>query len=480
MSGILNYIRQIEKYVWEISPEFASYMRVPAYFLADLEMLESLVKDKSLYQLANVASLPGIQQAAIAMPDMHQGYGFPIGGVAAMDLEEGVISPGGIGYDINCGVRLLKTNLHFEEVKKRGEEISRTLFRYIPSGLNKKKVLKLGDELLEKILRNGAEEIIKLGYGEARDLKFTESNGKLEGADPQAVSPRAKERGRTQLGTIGSGNHFVEVERVSKLYDVETARAYGLSEGQIVVLIHTGSRGLGHQVATDYIRIMGREMQRFGISLPDKQLACVPFASSYGRSYFSAMAAAANFAWANRQLITHGVRKAFKELFPGVKIDVLYDVAHNIAKIETHIVGGTRKQVLVHRKGATRAFPSGHPEVVPEYRNYGQPVLIPGSMGTASYVLKGENHSMEFSFGSSCHGAGRRLSRKKAKSLVNARELLEELRGKGIYPTAATTKGLTEEAPIAYKNVHSVVEIVEKAGVASRVAELRPLAVIKG
>ncbi len=480
MANILNYIRQVEEYVWEISPEFASYMRVPAYFLADITMLESLIKDKSLYQLANVASLPGIQKAAIAMPDMHQGYGFPIGGVAAMDLEEGVISPGGIGYDINCGVRLLKTNLLFEDIENYLEKLSQTLFKHIPSGLGKRKVLKLGDNKLNKILLNGAEEILKLGYGEEEDIRFTESFGKLEGADPQAVSQKAKDRGRTQIGTIGSGNHFVEVEKVANIFDKETARSYGLSENQIVILIHTGSRGLGHQVATDYIRIMLREMSSFGISLPDKQLACVPFRSAYGEKYFAAMSAAANFAWANRQMVTHLVRKAFKELFPSARIKVLYDVAHNIAKIETHEVNGNKKKVIVHRKGATRAFPAGHPEVIPEYRAYGQPVLIPGSMGTASYVLKGNDRSMELSFGSSCHGAGRVLSRKKAKSMVNAAELVAELKSRGIYPTAASSKGLTEEAPIAYKDVHTVVDIVDKAGVATKVAELRPLAVIKG
>ena len=480
MKNILDYVEQVEDYLWRIPKDYADFMRVPAYFFADISMLDKISSDGSLEQLVNVASLPGIQKYSLAMPDMHRGYGFPIGGVAAMDVREGVISPGGIGYDINCGVRLLKTNLSYSDVSKYLEKLSLEMFNTIPTGLGKKKVLKLSNSNLNSVLRNGAEEIVDMGFGEAEDLHYTESFGKLEGADPSAVSSKAKDRGRTQIGTIGSGNHFVEVDRVANIFDEKTATAYGLRRNQIVVLIHTGSRGLGHQVATDYIREMLLKLSYYKIELPDKQLACVPFSSSDGQKYFSAMCAAANFAWANRQMVTHLVRKVFKKVFGDVKISVLYDVAHNIAKIESYEINGKKRKVIVHRKGATRAFPAGHKEIIPEYRNFGQPVLIPGSMGTASYVLKGAHRSLELSFGSTCHGAGRELSRRKAKESVNAKELIAELKARGIYAKGATNKGIAEEAPIAYKDIHSVVDVVHRAGIAKKVAEIRPLAVIKG
>ena len=480
MKNILDYIEQIDKYLWKIPEDYTDFMRVPAYFFADVSMLEKISSDGSLEQLVNVASLPGIQKYSLAMPDMHRGYGFPIGGVAAMDVQEGVISPGGIGYDINCGVRLLKTTLLYQDVKNKLEELSKELFKEIPSGLGKRKVIKLNNNNLDKVLKNGAEEIVKMGFGREEDLHFTESLGKLETADPKAVSSKAKDRGRTQIGTIGSGNHFVEVDRVATIFDKKTAQIYGLHPDQIVILIHTGSRGLGHQTATDYIREMLFKLDDFGIKLPDKQLACVPFNSSEGQRYFSAMSAAANFAWANRQMVTHLVRKVFKKLFNEDKISVLYDVAHNIAKIESYTIDGKKKKVVVHRKGATRAFPAKHPEVIPEYRPVGQPVLIPGSMGTASYVLKGAEKSIELSFGSTCHGAGRELSRRKAKKQVNAKELIQELKKQGIFAQGATSKGIAEEAPIAYKDIHSVIDVVHNAGIALKVAELKPLAVIKG
>ncbi len=473
-------IKAIDTYIWEIPATGA--MQVPARFFAEPTMIEELKKDKALWQLTNVATLQGIQMAALGMPDIHEGYGFPIGGIAAMDVEQGIISPGGIGYDINCGVRLLKTNLYYDQIKNKIPELAKALFRWVPSGLKKGQGLKLKAKELEAVLRHGAQALIPMGYATEEDIHFTESFGKLSWANPNCVSKRAKERGSQQLGTIGSGNHFVEIDRVQKIEDETAATIYGLHPNQIVVLIHTGSRGLGHQVATDYIYQMLWKMEDYGIEVPDKQLACAPFSSVEGQNYFAAMAAAANFAWANRQMVTYEVRKAFEEVLGKrkVKIQVCYDVAHNIAKLETHTINGMKKEVIVHRKGATRAFPAHHPEVIPEYRDVGQPVLIPGSMGTASYVLAGAQQSMSLAFGSTCHGAGRKLSRKQAKKQVDGKALIQELRKKGIWTQAGSYKGVAEEAPIAYKNVHSVVEVVHQVGLARKVAVLKPLAVIKG
>ena len=443
-------------------------MRVPARVYASQSMLEHILLDRSLEQLVNVATLPGIRKYALAMPDVHEGYGFPVGGVAAFDMDEGIISPGGIGYDINCGVRLLLSALTKSEVAGRNAEIGKTIYREVPSGVGKGGMLKLDLKEIDAVLRDGAERMISLGYGFPEDLERIESGGKLPPADASCVSEHAKSRGADQLGTMGSGNHFVEVEYVSAIYDEAEAQRMGLFRHQICVMIHTGSRGLGHQVATDYIRMMNRSLASFGFSLPDRELACAPFRSHEGQSYWKAMSAAANFAWANRQLITWEIREAWKRVFGAAEsLDLLYDVAHNIAKIEAYMLDGEKKNLVVHRKGATRAFP-------------GQPVLIPGSMGTGSYVLSDCQHAMEASFGSSCHGAGRTMSRTKARRETDASELLRELSEKGIAVQAGSKAGLAEEAPAAYKDVDEVVSVVTGSGIAKKVARLKPLAVIKG
>jgi len=457
-------------------------MRVPARIYASEELLEQILHDRSLEQLINVATLPGIQQAAIVMPDVHEGYGFPIGGIAAMDIDEGVISPGGIGYDINCGVRLLVSELRLDEVQPRLEQLAKAIYKAVPSGVGRGGQFKLSVRELDRVLERGVQWALAEGYAEEEDLDFIESRGSLADADADAVSREAKERGRDQLGTMGAGNHFVEVDYVDKIFDDSIAQVLGLSRHQVVVLIHTGSRGLGHQVATDYIRVMLSVLSRYGIQLPDRELACAPFRSQEGQRYFRAMCAAANFAWTNRQLITWEIRQAWKEVFgaAGGRLRVLYDVAHNIAKVEQHTINGESRRVLVHRKGATRAFPPGHPETPAVYRHVGQPVLIPGSMGTASYVLVGAQGSMEQTFGSTCHGAGRQMSRHAAKRQVNADELRRELRQRGIVVQAGSVRGLVEEAPVAYKDVDTVVRVVHTAGIARMVVRLRPIAVIKG
>ncbi len=456
-------------------------MRVPARVYAMEEMLDSLISDRSLQQLINVATLPGIQKAALVMPDAHEGYGFPIGGIAATDYHSGVISPGGIGYDINCGVRLLVSDLYYDQARSKLEDLSKELYRLVPSGVGKGGAIKLSIPQLDEALANGAEWAVKNGYGTNEDLEFIESHGRLKDGNPRYVSDNAKKRGHDQLGTIGAGNHFVEVDRVGKIFDEHAAKIFGLKEGQLVVLIHTGSRGLGHQVATDYLRIMTAAMPHYGIKLPDRELACVPFNSDEGQDYFMAMCAAANFAWCNRQVITDEIRTAWKNILgKKERLRILYDVAHNIAKIEEHHVNGRVQKVIVHRKGATRAFGPDNPEIPAEYREIGQPVLIPGSMGTASYVLAGTNESMNASFGSTCHGAGRRLSRTAAKKAVDPEELREKLKIKGIHVQAGSLKGIAEEAPVAYKDVDLVVETVHLAGIAAKVAKLMPVAVVKG
>lgn len=457
---------------------FRSDMRVPARVYATEKMLDEIMGDRSLWQLVNVATLPGIQKYALAMPDIHEGYGFPIGGVAAMDYETGVISPGGIGYDLNCGIRLLKSQMNFKDIEPHLDNLARQMYREIPSGVGKGGRLKLNTKELNEVLKYGARWAINRGYGKDGDEHFLESSGCLENADPDAVSDHAKDRGYDQLGTMGAGNHFVEVDRVAEIFDEKTAKTLGLFKDQIVVLIHTGSRGLGHQVATDYIRLMMSAMPKYGISLPDRELACVPFSSPEGQRYFNAMAAAANFAWANRQMITYEVRKVWRDVLgaAGGELNVLYDVAHNIAKIEEY---GNRK-VIIHRKGATRAFGPGHPEIIEEYRDVGQPVLIPGSMGTSSFVLAGTKESAKEAFGSSCHGAGRRMSRHQAKREVRGSELRQELEKEGVHIQVGSISGLAEEAPLAYKDVRQVVDVVAGAGIAKKVAELKPLVVIKG
>lgn len=481
IEGIKKALQRIEPYLWEIPREFDPAMHVPARVFATAQMLQEIIQDRALEQLVNVATLPGIQGYALAMPDVHEGYGFPVGGIAAMDYETGVVSPGGIGYDINCGVRLLTTNLHDEEARNFYPQLAKELFRQIPSGMGRGGKLKLKTQELDKVLNFGAQAVVQMGFGYPEDIHYLESFGCIDFADAGAVSSHAKERGRNQLGTIGSGNHFVEVDRVEVIYDHDAAKAYGLFQGQVVVLIHTGSRGLGHQVATDYIKAMLKVLPKYNIHLRDRELACAPIQSEEGQRYLRAMAAAANFAWANRQVVTAEVRDAFRAIFGNaVQIRVCYDVAHNIAKVEEHRINGEWKKVVVHRKGATRAFPAGHAEVIEQYRHIGQPVLIPGSMGTASYVLVGSKGSMDKSFGSTCHGAGRKMSRRKALKTVRGAELLKELEAEGIYAQAGSMRGLAEEAPIAYKDVHSVVDVVHRAGIARKVAQLRPVAVIKG
>ncbi|WCN28430.1 RtcB family protein [Thermococcus kodakarensis] len=476
-------LKRIDKIRWEI-PKFDKRMRVPGRVYADDQLIEKMKQDRTLEQAANVAMLPGIYKYSIVMPDGHQGYGFPIGGVAAFDAKEGVISPGGVGYDINCGVRLIRTNLTKDEVRPKIKELVDTLFKNVPSGLGSKGRVRLHWTQLDDVLADGAKWAVDNGYGWERDLEHLEEGGRMEGADPDAVSQKAKQRGAPQLGSLGSGNHFLEVQYVDKVYNEEIAKAYGLFEGQVVVMVHTGSRGLGHQVASDYLRIMEKANRKYGVPWPDRELVSVPFQSEEGQQYFSAMKAAANFAWANRQMITHWVRESFEEVFKrkaeDMEMEIVYDVAHNIAKLEEHEVDGKKVKVVVHRKGATRAFPAGHPDVPRAYRDVGQPVLIPGSMGTASYVLAGAEGSMRETFGSSCHGAGRLLSRKAATRQYRGDRLRNELLQRGIYVRAASLRVVAEEAPGAYKSVDNVVQVVHEAGIANLVARMRPMGVAKG
>ncbi|NNL15941.1 MAG: RtcB family protein [Flavobacteriaceae bacterium] len=477
-----HHIKKLEDYLWEIPKSFRQDMRVPARVLASEIILDDIMEDRSLNQLVNVATLPGIHKASMVMPDVHEGYGFPIGGVAATIFPDGVISPGGIGYDINCGVRLLLSNLHIEDIKDHREKLSKELYAQIPSGMGKGGQIKLTPLQIDNVLLQGAEWAVEHGYGQREDLEYMESHGRLQDADPSYISDMAKKRGSNQLGTIGSGNHFVEVDYIDEIYNEDIANAFNIQPGQVVVLIHTGSRGLGHQVATDYIRIMVNAMSDYGIRLPDRELACVPFNSVQGQRYFKAMCAAANFAWCNREIISWEAGKAWKNVFDdfGGGLKLMYDVAHNIAKIETYTIDGTDKKVIVHRKGATRAFGPGFTELPEPYKEVGQPVIIPGSMGTCSYVLAGTEKSRDITFGSCCHGAGRRLSRRAAKLQVNAPVLKEELKERGIFVQAGSYKGIAEEAPIAYKDVNLVVDTVQNSGIAKKVAKLRPVAVIKG
>lgn len=460
-------VRNIGECLWEIPRFFRNDMRVPARFYASDAMLDQILADRSLDQLVNVATLPGIAGYALAMPDIHEGYGFPIGGVAAFDPEEGIISPGGIGYDINCGVRLLATQVSYDGIRGRIADLAREIYRQVPSGVGRGNRLTFAGAQLDRVLRGGAPCMVELGYGLPEDTGHIESGGVLDAADPSNVSPQAKQRGYDQLGTMGSGNHFVEIDRVDTVYDHAAAGRMGLFEGQVVIQLHTGSRGLGHQIATDAIRIMNRVMPDYGITVSDRELACAPFRSPEGQHYFSAMSAGANFAWANRQLITWEIREAWKVVIDGDPLRVVYDVAHNIAKLETHEIEGRRRMLLVHRKGATRAFP-------------GQPVIIPGSMGTFSFVLEGLPVSMHKSFGSSCHGAGRSMSRNKAKHMVQGSRLRKDLEAQGIAVQAGSMSGLAEEAPLAYKDVGEVVGTVVSAGIAGKVARLVPVGIMKG
>ncbi|HET8976278.1 MAG TPA: RtcB family protein [Solirubrobacterales bacterium] len=466
--------------VWEIPAAARPDMRVPARVFADEELLDAILGDRSLEQLQNVATLPGVTDAVLAMPDVHQGYGFPVGGVAAMETPDGVISPGGVGYDINCGVRLLALPVTDAELGGRRADLVHQISRAVPAGMGKSGALSLDDAELDHVLVEGARAVVERhGLGTAADLERTESGGRLEGADPSQVSERARVRGGSQLGTMGAGNHFIEVQRVDRVLDPAAAEAFGLRMGQVTVLIHSGSRGFGHQVCSDYVRTMDRALKGYGIVLPDRQLACAPLSSPEGKAYLGAMSCAANFAWANRQTMAQRVREAVaaaigQEAALGTR--QVYDVAHNVAKLERH--GG--RTLCVHRKGATRAFPPGSDEIPGAYREAGQPVFIPGSMGTASYVLAGRPGSMEHSFGSCCHGAGRRMSRTGARRRITGAELRRELEEAGIVVRCPSARGLAEEAPFAYKDVHRVVSVVERAGLAAAVARLTPLGVVKG
>lgn len=474
-------IVKISEYLWEVPKEHWDKMNVPARVYADEKLLEKVFEDRSMEQLVNVATLPGIQKYALAMPDIHEGYGFPIGGVAAFDMEEGIVSPGGVGYDINCGVRLLRSNVTREEIKGKILPLMNQFQRDVPSGLGSRHEKKLSDSELNKILDRGAKELVRHGVGEQNDLEHCEENGSMAGADHEFVSERAKNRGRSELGTLGSGNHFLELQKVEKIYEPEIAQAFGIFEGQVTVMIHCGSRGLGHQVATDYIRDILKLAQKENIWLADRELVWAKINSEEGQNYLSAMRASANFAWANRHMIAHLVRGAWKRILgDGGELELVYDVAHNIAKIEEHSIDGKKKKVCVHRKGATRAFGPGRKELHEDYRRIGQPVIIPGTMGTASYILVGTNEAMKQTFGSVCHGAGRTMSRKKAKKSVNIGELWQELEKKGIVVRVASRGEIGEEAPIAYKDIDNVVNVVHGAGLAKKVARLRPLGVVKG
>ena len=456
-------------------------MRTDVVVYASPALIEQIRKDLSLEQAMNVATLPGIVGPSLAMPDIHQGYGFPIGGVAAMDWETGVVSPGGVGFDINCGVRLLTTSLTEADVRPRLRDLVNQVFRDVPCGTGGEGPVKIDQKQLEQVLVEGAQWMVAQGYGDQRDAEFCEESGRLEGADPGAVSERAKQRGRPQLGTLGSGNHFIEVQYVEQIHDPEAARTMGLELGQAVVLVHCGSRGLGHQVCTDYLAQMGPAMKRYNITLPDRQLACVPIQSPEGQAYLAAMRASANYAWANRQAILHFLRGAFCKVFgQDCRLSLVYDVCHNIAKRERHVVEGKKCDVLVHRKGATRAFPPGHRDIPGAYRQIGQPVLIPGSMGTASWILVGAEGAMRETFGSVCHGAGRLMSRTAARKGRDAREVQKRLEEQGILVRSESRDGILEEVPEAYKNVDEVIEVVHDAGLARKVARFRPMGVIKG
>jgi tRNA-splicing ligase RtcB len=463
-------LRRVGEYVWEIPRRGG--MRVPGRVYASERLMGDLRDDPALEQVANVAHLPGIVGHSLAMPDIHWGYGFPIGGVAAVDAAEGAISPGGIGFDVNCGVRLVRTGLDADDVAPSIERIADALHQAIPAGVGSEGAIRrLTQRDERRLLERGAAWAVAEGYGRAADLAATEEGGCLAAADPDAVSETARERGRTQVGTLGSGNHFVEVQRVDEVYDAAAAAPLGIRQGQVVVMIHSGSRGLGYQVCDDAVRAMGRAASRYGIGMPDRQLACVPLRSPEGRAYFGAMAAAANFAWANRQVMTGLAEQAFAQALGAsdatLGFGLVYDVCHNIAKIEEHVVDGARRRVCVHRKGATRAFP-------------GQPVIIPGDMGRYSFLLLGSERALAETFGTTCHGAGRRMSRSEAKKAGRGHDLVGDLRQRGVVIRARSLKGVAEEMPWAYKDVADVVDVVDRAGLARRVARLRPLAVVKG
>ena len=475
---------KIDDYRWEVPKSTVPGMRVPGIIYASEKMIKDIEKDNSVIQVANVATLPGIKKASLAMPDIHYGYGFPIGGVMASDYEKGIVSPGGVGFDINCGVRLVRTNLIAQDIKNSISSLINELFKNIPTGVGSRGKLKLKRTDFKDMLVEGAKWAVKKGFGIPEDVEVTEENGALSGANPDVISRRAYERGYDQPGTLGSGNHFIELQEVVEIYDYNAAKVMGLEKGMLTIMIHSGSRGFGHQVCSDFLSIMLKSAQKYNIVLRDKQLACAPIKSPEGQKYLSALACAANYAWANRQFMMHWVREVFerffKKDFKELGMFLVYDVAHNIVKIEDHIIDGKKVKVAVHRKGATRAFPPKHPDIPDKYKDIGQPVLIPGDMGRASYVLVGTEKAMKETFGSTCHGAGRVLSRAEAIRRARKRHIKSELASKGISVRYAGKKTLMEEMPDAYKDVSMVVEVVHKAGISKKVAKLVPLGVIKG
>jgi tRNA-splicing ligase RtcB (3'-phosphate/5'-hydroxy nucleic acid ligase) len=479
----LENLRRIDETKIEIPIDYKQGMRVKGIIYVD-ETLQKDLEDQSIDQVANVATLPGIVRSSMAMPDVHTGYGFAIGGVAAFDLKDGIVSPGGVGYDINCGVRLLKSNLLREDVLTKMKDLVSILYNEIPSGVGSKGRVRLGPDDEKKILLKGARWAVEQGFGDASDLEKIESGGCIDGAYPLLISKKAYERGRSQQGTLGSGNHFLEVQYIDEIYDEKAANSLGFFLGQVTVMIHTGSRGFGHQVCTDFLEVMEKAAAKYKIELSDKELACAPFSSPEARDYLAAMRAAANYAWANRQCIMHWAKEAFLKVFSispkKLGMELIYDVAHNIAKIEEHEVNGKKMKLIVHRKGATRAFPPGHPELPEIYRHLGQPVLIPGDMGRASYVLLGTEKAMKETFGSTCHGAGRIMSRHQAIKKAKGRAIWREMEDKGIIVRSAGRETLAEEMSEAYKDISNVVEVVHKAGISKKVARLRPIGVIKG
>lgn len=478
-------LQKLDDNRWLIPRDYKPGMKAEGIIYADERMIQDITQDQSPEQVANVAHLPGIVGRSMAMPDIHWGYGFPIGGVAAMDLNDGVVSPGGVGYDINCGVRMLRTDLHEKKVRPRIKELVDQLFRDVPAGMRGEGPMQLNPADFTSVLTKGARWMVEHGYGWNEDIQRSEQGGRFSAAEPEAVTEKAKERGRPQIGTLGSGNHFLEVQAVEEVYQTEIAEAFGItSRGQIVIMVHTGSRGFGHQTCTDHLEFMQSAIRRYGIELPDRQLACAPISSPEGEAYLAAMACAANFAWANRQAIAHAVRGAFSKVFGGTPesfgMHQIYDVAHNIAKMEEHDVGGEKRTVCIHRKGATRAYGPGHADVPKVYRKVGQPVIIPGDMGRYSYLLAGTEQAMRETFGSTCHGAGRKMSRHNAMKYAGGADIAETMAAKGITVRAQNKKLLAEEASYAYKDVAGVVDVCEAVGISLKVARLKPIGVIKG
>lgn len=476
--------KKIGENQYQIDADSNLGMKVPVRIYADEPLLQKMLSDRTIKQAQNVASIPGIVGHSVVLPDGHEGYGFPVGGVAAMDAEEGMISPGGVGYDINCGVRLLRSNLSEQTVRSKLKDLVTDLFNSIPSGIGSRGAVKLTNSELDEVLVKGVNWAIDNGYGSSHDSDTCEENGQIQNADPNKVSDKARKRGAPQLGSLGSGNHFLEVQKVAEIHDEEAANRMGIKEGTITVLIHCGSRGFGHQVCSDYLRVSEQAMAKYGIHLPDRELACVPNNSDEGESYRKSMFAALNFAWSNRQMITHWTRNSFERVFNQSESDLdmklVYDVAHNIAKVEKHKVDGKERKLVVHRKGATRAFPANRDEIPLKYRDLGQPVLVPGSMGTASWILLGKSNSMSLSFGSTAHGAGRTMSRSKARRDYTEGDVKKSLNDKGIFIKALTRDGVVEETPNAYKDVDAVVNVSHNLGIATKVAKLLPIGVIKG